>query len=56
MPALTGCLCRDEPPMPWVGIKAQQVRHTVPRDGVAKRRCAHTTPWLGTMSLDMVVG
>jgi hypothetical protein len=26
------------------------------RDTVAKQQWAHTTPWLGIMSLDMMVG
>ena len=55
-PALPSWLCRDGAPMPWVGFKAQQVRHGVRPRGLTKRRCAHTTPLLGTMSLDIEAG
>jgi hypothetical protein len=34
MHALPSCLCRDGEPMPWVGFKAQQVRHGVRPRGV----------------------
>jgi hypothetical protein len=49
MHALPSWLCRDGAPMPWVGFKAQQVRH-----GLGPRRVAtwQDEPEAGLISLD----
>jgi hypothetical protein len=51
MKALPALLCSDEALMPWVGFKAQQVRHGVCQRGAAKRQGAREPGPIGPETL-----